>query len=221
VTVLDKNVDAIRVRIDDPTIVDRHGQVPLPPYITATLEDPERYQTVYSRVMGSAAAPTAGLHFTNDVLDRCRARGVELHSVTLHVGLDTFQPIKTSDAREHAIHSEWFEVCRDTVEAIARAKREGRRVIAVGTTAARTLETLGREGEVAARDYAGWTDLYITPGYRFNVVDALLTNFHLPRTTLLLLVSAFADAELIRRAYQHAIDQRYRFYSFGDAMLIV
>jgi S-adenosylmethionine:tRNA ribosyltransferase-isomerase len=221
VQIIGRQDDTVSVAIADPAIVERYGRVPLPPYITSSIDDPERYQTVYAREMGSAAAPTAGLHFTPRVLERLRERDVELRTVTLHVGLDTFQPIKSADALDHAMHAEWYHVSGETAAALAAAKRAGRRVVAVGTTSVRTLETLGAGGTVEPREHAGWTKLYITPGCQFRVVDAMLTNFHLPRTTLLLLVSAFAGDELIRRAYQHAIWERYRFYSFGDAMLIV
>ncbi len=224
VQVVDRDDASVIVTFADEGSIDRHGRVPLPPYIHDTSADPERYQTVYSREAGSAAAPTAGLHFTPAVMDECRARGIEFATVTLHVGLDTFQPIKTADARDHQIHSEWFEVSVETLAAVAEAKRSGRRVIAVGTTSVRTLESVA--DAVHAPDFptspiSGPTRLYITPGYEYSVVDVILTNFHLPRTTLLLLVSAFAGDELTRRAYQHAIREGYRFYSFGDAMLIV
>jgi S-adenosylmethionine:tRNA ribosyltransferase-isomerase len=216
--------ESVVVHFDDELAIQRHGRMPLPPYIREAVEDPERYQTVYSRVERSAAAPTAGLHFTPTVIERCRERGVEMATVTLHVGLDTFQPIKVADARSHRIHSEHFEVPVESLSAIRTAKREGRRVVAVGTTSVRTLESISDAitCEVAPeRSISRSTRLYIIPGYRFQVVDLIVTNFHLPRTTLLLLVSAFAGEDLIRRAYQHAIEQRYRFYSFGDAMLIV
>lgn len=224
IDVIARDGEAVVVRLPDDATIDRHGRVPLPPYIRDSTSDPERYQTVYSRQAGSAAAPTAGLHFTPRVIDTCRERGIEMVSVTLHVGLDTFQPIKTDDARDHEIHSEWFEVSSETLAAVASAKREGRRVVAVGTTSVRTLESIADSvlGEhVATEPVSGPTKLYITPGYEFRLVDAMLTNFHLPRTTLILLVSAMAGEDLIREAYAHAIAERYRFYSFGDAMLIV
>ncbi|HEX5167082.1 MAG TPA: tRNA preQ1(34) S-adenosylmethionine ribosyltransferase-isomerase QueA [Thermomicrobiales bacterium] len=224
VEVIGREDDSVIVRFHDEADVQRHGRVPLPPYIHESAPDPERYQTVYSREPGSAAAPTAGLHFTDAVMDACRERGVEFASVTLHVGLDTFQPIKTADARDHQIHSEWFAVSAATLNAVAAAKREGRRVVAVGTTSVRTLESVADvvlANELPADAISGPTRLYITPGYQYRVVDVMLTNFHLPRTTLLLLVSAFAGEELMRDAYAHAIRERYRFYSFGDAMLIV
>jgi S-adenosylmethionine:tRNA ribosyltransferase-isomerase len=224
VKVVGRDDDSVIVRFSDEALIQQHGRVPLPPYIRDTTSDPERYQTVYSRELGSAAAPTAGLHFTDAVMDACRSRGVEFASVTLHVGLDTFQPIKTADARDHQIHSEWFCVTADTLATISAAKREGRRVVAVGTTSVRTLESVADavlSDSAIVEAISGPTRLYITPGYEYRVVDAMLTNFHLPRTTLLLLVAAFAGEDLMRAAYTHAIRERYRFYSFGDAMLIV
>lgn len=224
VYVADREDESVIVTFADDGSIDRHGRVPLPPYIRDTSADPERYQTVYNREAGSAAAPTAGLHFTPAVMDACRARGIEFATVTLHVGLDTFQPIKTADAREHQIHSEWFEISAETLVAVAAAKRSGRRVVAVGTTSVRTLESVAdaiQSQDFATESISGPTRLYITPGYMYRVVDVMLTNFHLPRTTLLLLVSAFVGEELTRVAYEHAIRERYRFYSFGDAMLIV
>jgi S-adenosylmethionine:tRNA ribosyltransferase-isomerase len=201
-------------------VLERYGLTPLPPYVHQQIADPERYQTVYSRVPGSAAAPTAGLHFTDDVLDRCIARGATVLNLTLHVGLDTFQPVKADDARDHRIHSEWYEVPAETVGALRRARKNGKRIIAVGTTVARTLETIASDLD---RDGArqGDTSIYITPPYSFKLVDGMITNFHLPRTTLLLMVSALAGEDLIRRAYEHAIQESYRFYSFGDATFIV
>jgi S-adenosylmethionine:tRNA ribosyltransferase-isomerase len=212
--------------------LDRLGEVPLPPYIRAPLGDPERYQTVFARQLGSAAAPTAGLHFTPELLLALRAQGVRLAFVTLHIGLDTFKPIAEEQVEEHRIHTEWCRLSPEVAEDINRAKLAGGRVVAVGTTAVRVLETAGRGafGQPEAGGavcpwrpvsaFGGPTDLYIYPGYRFRVVDILLTNFHLPRSTLLLLVSAFAGTDLIREAYAEAVAQRYRFYSFGDAMLI-
>lgn len=220
----DREDDALVVTFTDETAIERRGRVPLPPYIHDTRADPERYQTVYSRESGSAAAPTAGLHFTTDVMAACRGREIDFASVTLHVGLDTFQPIKTADARDHTIHSEWFEVPAESVATIAGAKRAGRRIVAVGTTSVRTLESAADailRVDAASSAVSGSTRLYITPGYEYRIVDLMLTNFHLPRTTLLLLVSAFAGEDLVRAAYAHAVRERYRFYSFGDAMLIV
>lgn len=196
------------------------GHTPLPPYVGETIDDAERYQTVYSRLPGSAAAPTAGLHFTEKLLAECSARGIGVAHVTLHVGLDTFQPVKVDNALEHQMHSEWFQVGADTMRAIREAKERSSRVIAVGTTVSRTLESVADRLD-SQYDIEGSTNIYITPGYRYRVVDSLVTNFHLPRTTLLLMVSALAGEHLIRRAYEHAIAERYRFYSFGDAMIIV
>ncbi len=201
-------------------LIDQFGRMPLPPYIHETLADPERYQTVYSRISGSAAAPTAGLHFTPELLDRLRGQGVRVGFVTLHVGLDTFRPVEVEDFREHKIHSEEIDLDGSTAELISRTRHDGGRVIAVGTTAVRVLESVADLHEGQALPYHGSTRLYITPGYRFRLVDAMITNFHLPRSTLLLLVSAFATKYLMERAYQEAIRERYRFFSFGDAMLI-
>jgi S-adenosylmethionine:tRNA ribosyltransferase-isomerase len=198
--------------------VRRIGEMPTPPYIKQKLEDSERYQTVYSRREGSAAAPTAGLHFTPDLLDAVRSRGVELATVTLHVGLDTFRPVREDDPRRHHIHREWFEVDQAAAEAVLRTRRRGGRVVAVGTTSVRVLETaVGGDG---VRPMQGWTELLILPGFRYRVVNALLTNFHLPQSTLLMLVSAFVGRERILAAYAEAVRQGYRFYSFGDCMLI-
>ncbi|HHW14523.1 MAG TPA: tRNA preQ1(34) S-adenosylmethionine ribosyltransferase-isomerase QueA [Firmicutes bacterium] len=203
--------------------LERLGEVPLPPYITAPLSDGERYQTVYARHKGSVAAPTAGLHFTPELLDKLEAQGVRRAALTLHVGLGTFRPVRAETVEEHAMHSEYYELPAETAEAVNAAHGAGKRVVAVGTTACRTLETVARKagenGELAESE--GWTDLFIYPGYRFRAIDALLTNFHLPRSTLLMLVSAFAGRDLILRAYAEAIRERYRFYSFGDAMLIL
>lgn len=198
------------------------GHVPLPPYIHAPLTDPERYQTVYARVQGSVAAPTAGLHFTPELIDRIQAMGVEFAFVTLHIGLDTFRPVQVEEIETHPMHAEWASLAPETAAQLNRARARGGRLLAVGTTAVRVLETTAGQsagGDLAA--YEGWTRLYITPGYRFCAVDALITNFHLPRSTLLMLVSAFAGVDLIRRAYQEAIATGYRFYSFGDATLIL
>jgi len=205
--------------VDEPLEeVRRIGEMPTPPYIKQKLDDPERYQTVYSRREGSAAAPTAGLHFTEGLLDAVRARGVELATITLHVGLDTFRPVREEDPRQHRIHREWFEVDQAAAEAVLRTRRRGGRVVAVGTTCVRVLETVA-EGD-GVRPTAGWTELLILPGFRFRVVDALLTNFHLPRSTLLMLVSAFTGRQRILAAYAEAVREGYRFYSFGDCMLI-
>ena len=199
------------------------GHMPLPPYIHTPLTDPERYQTVYARRPGSAAAPTAGLHFTPGLLDRIRESGVVLTTVTLHVGLDTFAPVAEDLPEEHKIHTEWCQLSPQTAEIINQAHRQGGRIIAVGTTSVRTLETAARlapPGELVAA-FSGPTDLFILPGYTFRVVDAMITNFHLPRSTLIMLVSAFAGREKIMDTYKLAIQSGYRFYSFGDAMLIL
>jgi S-adenosylmethionine:tRNA ribosyltransferase-isomerase len=200
----------------------RHGHVPLPPYIRkgrAAPEDRERYQTVFARVEGAVAAPTAGLHFTPRVFESLQARGIEWAFVTLHVGPGTFLPIQTEDFRLHPMHAEWGEVPAATAKAISDCRRRGGRVVAVGTTIVRVLETVAATGPV--QPWSGETDLYIYPPYRFQAVDALVTNFHLPRTSLLLLVAAFAGVDLVRRAYKTAVEEGYRFYSYGDAMLIV
>jgi S-adenosylmethionine:tRNA ribosyltransferase-isomerase len=213
------------VRFSEPleTCLERIGHVPLPPYIHTPLDNPERYQTVYARSPGSAAAPTAGLHFTPALMARLQAQGVDFTRITLHVGLDTFAPVTEADPQEHKIHTEWCSVPPEAAEAIRQARRRGGRVIAVGTTSARTLESAGRmaaAGEAVAA-FSGPTDLFILPGYTFDVVDAMITNFHLPRSTLVMMVSAFATRQQILSAYQVAREQGYRFYSFGDAMLIL
>jgi S-adenosylmethionine:tRNA ribosyltransferase-isomerase len=202
--------------------VDRLGLPPLPPYIKGYTGDPERYQTVYADVRGSAAAPTAGLHFTPELLSRVSGLGARLAFVTLHIGIDTFRPVQEEDPTLHPMHREYYEVPEEVASEIASAKREGRRVIAVGTTTVRVLESAA--ADVAPPTVAagsGWTDLFIYPGYRFKVVDALITNFHLPRSTLIMLVSALVGREQLLRAYAEAVERRYRFFSFGDAMLII
>jgi S-adenosylmethionine:tRNA ribosyltransferase-isomerase len=201
------------------------GVMPLPPYIHTQVSDPERYQTVYSATQGSAAAPTAGLHFTPELIDDLRAHGIAWTTVTLHVGLDTFRPVQVDDPTQHTMHSEYYELSPAAADAINQAKREGRRVVAVGTTSVRVLETAGqqaeREGLAELQPGAGDTSIFIYPPYRFRVVDALITNFHLPRSTLLMLVSALAGRERMLAAYAEAVRERYRFFSFGDAMLII
>lgn len=199
------------------------GQMPLPPYIHTRLEDPERYQTVYARETGSAAAPTAGLHFTKELMDRLRDMGIRFATVTLHVGLDTFAPVTEENPTEHKIHTEWCELSPDVAEQINATRAAGKRIVAVGTTSVRTLETAARGAKTgqAVTPFTGQTDLFILPGYAFRAVDAMITNFHLPKSTLLMLVSAFAGRERILAAYQEAIEQEYRFFSFGDAMLIL
>ena len=200
-------------------ILEELGRMPLPPYITAELNEPERYQTVYSKVLGSAAAPTAGLHFTQELLKQIEGKGVIVSYLTLHVGLGTFRPVKEEDIEDHLMHSEFCTVPDQTAEAVNAAKRRGNRVIAVGTTSCRTLESFaGEDGILKAG--SRWTDIFIYPGYAFRCVDALVTNFHLPESTLIMLVSALAGRENVLGAYQKAIDLRYRFFSFGDAMLI-
>ena len=211
------NIPPITVR----ECIDTLGKMPLPPYIHETLQDPERYQTVYARIVGSAAAPTAGLHFTPRLLDELRGQGVRVGFVTLHVGLDTFRPVEVEDFREHKMHSEEIDLDEATAELIRETWAAGGRVCAVGTTAVRVLESVAAFNDGQIRPYHGATRLFITPGYRFQVVDAMITNFHLPRSTLLLLVSAFASKSLIEKAYQEAIKERYRFFSFGDAMLML
>lgn len=211
------------IRFNEP--IERHlgrlGVVPLPPYIHEQLEDPQRYQTVYARVDGSVAAPTAGLHFTPDLVERARARGLRWATVILHIALDTFRPVTEEVVEEHRIHTEYCRLSPDTARLINLTKAEGHRVVAVGTTSVRALETAARDVPTGVRPWDGPTDLFIYPGYRFRVVDALVTNFHLPRSSLLMLVSAFAGIEQIRQAYREAIRLKYRFYSLGDSMLIL
>ncbi|MGF9907650.1 tRNA preQ1(34) S-adenosylmethionine ribosyltransferase-isomerase QueA [Brevibacillus porteri] len=202
-------------------ILDQLGSMPLPPYIHAQLEDSERYQTVYAKERGSAAAPTAGLHFTKQYLEQIAAKGVQLAYVTLHVGLGTFRPVSADSVEEHVMHAEYYEIPEETVELVNQAKAEGRRVIAVGTTSCRTLETVGRANGGKLVATSGWTDIFIYPGYTFSILDGLLTNFHLPKSTLVMLVSALAGKENVMRAYKTAVEEEYRFFSFGDAMLIL
>jgi S-adenosylmethionine:tRNA ribosyltransferase-isomerase len=198
------------------------GEAPLPPYIHAELGDSERYQTVFARVEGSAAAPTAGLHLTDSMMTELSRRGVRRAEVTLQIGLDTFRPVTVDRVADHTIHSEWCEIPAEAAEEIASARSSGGRVVAVGTTSARALETWGSlMPEVRARGWSGRTDIFITPGYAWSTVDAMLTNFHLPKSTLLMMISSFAGGDLTRSAYEHAVRERYRFFSFGDAMLIV
>lgn len=200
-------------------ILDRLGSMPLPPYIHEKLEDQERYQTIYSRVKGSAAAPTAGLHFTERLMERLRSKGIQFGFITLHVGLGTFRPVHVETIEDHVMHREFYSVPAETAKLIQRARNDGRRVVAVGTTSIRTLEASAmRTGNVEAG--SGWTDIFIYPGYQFNVVDAVITNFHLPKSTLIMLISAFAGREFTLAAYRTAVEEQYRFFSFGDAMLI-
>ena len=200
-------------------ILERLGQMPLPPYIKEKLDDPERYQTVYSKDPGSAAAPTAGLHFTRELLDRLSAQGINLAYITLHVGLGTFRPVKEENIEDHPMHSEFCIITPETADTINRTRAAGGRIISVGTTSCRTLESFAREDGTIPSG-SRWTDIFIYPGYRFKVVDALITNFHLPESTLIMLVSALAGREHILAAYQEAVRERYRFFSFGDAMFI-
>ena len=199
-------------------ILDEIGEMPLPPYITEKLLDKERYQTVYSKEEGSAAAPTAGLHFTNELLDKIREKGVKIGFVTLHVGLGTFRPVKENVVENHKMHSEFYILSQETADIINETKKNGKNVIAVGTTTCRTLESVAREGEIKAK--TGWTDIFIYPPYEFKVIDKLITNFHLPQSTLLMLISAFAGKDKVFSAYNEAIKEKYRFFSFGDAMFI-
>lgn len=202
------------------TALDKIGQMPLPPYITEKLQDKERYQTVYSNELGSAAAPTAGLHFTKELLQRIKNKGVNIGYVTLHVGLGTFRPVKVDEITDHKMHSEHYEVPSSTAQLIKSTKANGKRVIAVGTTSCRTLESVAdKYGEVIACD--GFTDIFIYPGFKFKVLDGLVTNFHLPESTLIMLVSAFCGYENTINAYKVAVDEKYRFFSFGDSMMIV
>ncbi len=196
------------------------GEMPLPPYIKERLEDPERYQTVYAKENGSAAAPTAGLHFTKELLDEIAAKGVKLVYLTLHVGLGTFRPVSVENIAEHHMHSEFYRLTQEAADQLNAVKAAGGRIVAVGTTSIRTLETIGTKfaGEIKAD--SGWTDIFITPGYQFKVVDAFSTNFHLPKSTLVMLVSAFAGREQVLAAYHHAVKEKYRFFSFGDAMFV-
>ncbi len=201
-------------------ILEELGKMPLPPYIHEELEDSERYQTVYSRVTGSAAAPTAGLHFTPELLDQIRAKGVRVCFVTLHVGLGTFRPVKAENIEDHEMHAEYCVIPEETATAVNETHANGGRVIAVGTTSCRTLESRAdADGRLAP--YSGWTNIFIYPGYRYKCIDGLVTNFHLPESTLIMLVSAFAGRENVMRAYHEAVEKRYRFFSFGDAMLIL
>lgn len=200
-------------------ILDKLGTMPLPPYIKEKLEDQGRYQTVYAKEEGSAAAPTAGLHFTEDLLNKIKSKGITICYITLHVGLGTFRPVNVEDVTKHKMHSEFYTMNKETAQILNTAKKESRRIISVGTTTTRTLETIiakyGQFGE-----YSGWTDIFIYPGFKFKAIDGLITNFHLPKSTLVMLVSAFASREIILNAYQEAVKNEYRFFSFGDSMFI-
>lgn len=221
IDVVDEGNRLIRFEFDGifEEILDQLGQMPLPPYITHQLKDKNRYQTVYAKHEGSAAAPTAGLHFTPELLEQIRAKGVKLAHVTLHVGLGTFRPVKVDDVTRHHMHSEFYMVEEDQAKLINDTKAAGGRVICVGTTSCRTLESATDENGILKAG-SGWTEIFIYPGYHFKLMDALITNFHLPESTLLMLVSAFADKETIMKAYEEAVRERYRFFSFGDAMFI-
>lgn len=213
------------IRFSEPieTYLDQVGNVPLPPYIHKKLDDPERYQTVYAKTPGSAAAPTAGLHFTPELMEKLQGQGIKFARLTLHVGLDTFAPVTENDPSEHSIHTEWCELDQETADRINDVKLNGGRIIAVGTTSVRTLETAARNAEESqlVAPYSGPTRLFILPGYEFKSVDSMVTNFHLPKSTLIMLVSAFAERELILETYRRAVEEKYRFFSFGDAMLIL
>ena len=200
-------------------ILDQLGEMPLPPYIHERLEDRERYQTVYSKEKGSAAAPTAGLHFTEELLKEIKEKGVNIVYLTLHVGLGTFRPVQVDDINDHIMHSEFYQLSKESADIINNTKKNGKRVIAVGTTSTRTLETIaGEDGKV--KEASGWTDIFIYPGYKYKVVDNLITNFHLPESTLIMLVSALAGRDHVLNAYNEAVKEKYRFFSFGDAMFI-
>jgi S-adenosylmethionine:tRNA ribosyltransferase-isomerase len=210
------------ISFSDETLLEGLGSIALPPYIHVPLKSPERYQTVYADAAGSVAAPTAGLHFTPQLLDRIRSKGVRCLFVTLHVGLDTFLPVRESSPLEHKIHREYGVLDQEAASQLSQARREGRRIICVGTTTVRLIEAaVQTSNPLCMQPFQGWVGLFILPGYRFQVVDAMITNFHLPRSTLLMLLTAFAGKDVITLAYREAIAQRYRFYSFGDAMLIL
>jgi len=218
---LDKGIKHIRFQYEGSfqNIIDIIGEMPLPPYIKEKLEEKNRYQTVYAKKTGSAAAPTAGLHFTDELLEKIQDKGVKIAYITLHVGLDTFRPVKVDKISDHKMHSEYYEIDDENAELINSTKNSGGKVISVGTTSTRTLETIGKQTGFVEPGY-GWTDIFLYPGYEFKVVDGLITNFHLPESTLLMLVSAFASKDYIFKAYEEAIKERYRFFSFGDAMFI-
>ncbi len=221
--VVDKNTVRFEYEGDFRKILEKYGRVPLPPYIKREPDklDKSRYQTIYAKKEGAVAAPTAGLHFTKKILELLRSKGVKIVNLCLHTGLGTFRPVKEENIEEHKMESEYYEITGQSVEIIDRAKRVGKRVIAIGTTTVRALETMRISGNYEESLLSGWTDLFIYPGYNFKVVDALVTNFHLPKSTLLMLVSAFAGKDLILKAYNEAIRQRYRFYSYGDCMFIL
>lgn len=200
--------------------LDELGEMPLPPYIKERLDDQDRYQTVYAKASGSAAAPTAGLHFTDELLNRIKAKGINIAFITLHVGLGTFRPVSVDNIDDHEMHSEYYQMDQETAKLLNETKSKGHRVISVGTTSTRTLETIMQTNE-AFKAQSGWTDIFIFPGYTFKAIDGLITNFHLPKSTLVMLVSAFSSRDYILNAYQQAVKSEYRFFSFGDAMLII
>lgn len=220
VDVLDNGNRIIRFEYDGifEQVLDRLGEMPLPPYITEKLEDKTRYQTVYAKEEGSAAAPTAGLHFTKELLEKIEAKGVQIAYLTLHVGLGTFRQVKVENVEEHLMHSEFYHLSEEAASKINRAKDENKKIIAVGTTSVRTLETSAKNGRVVSS--SGWTDIFIYPPYEFQIIDRLITNFHLPESTLIMLISALAGRENVLNAYKQAIENKYRFFSFGDAMMI-
>jgi len=218
--VLEQGEGGIRtIHFSDNSLLEKFGQIPLPPYISTPLADVERYQTIYAQIKGSVAAPTAGLHFTSRLFGELHKKGVRLAFVTLHIGLDTFRPVRVEDPNRHAIHKEYGELTTEVADLVNETKKRSKKVIAVGTSTVRLLEAAAKTGVV--RSFAGWVDLFILPGYRFHIPDAMVTNFHLPRSTLLMLVSAFAGRDFIVQAYEQARNLNYRFYSFGDAMLII
>ena len=200
--------------------LDELGEMPLPPYIKERLDDPDRYQTVYAKENGSAAAPTAGLHFTDELLQKIKDKGVNIAFITLHVGLGTFRPVSVEDINDHEMHSEYYQMTKETADILNKTKENGHRIISVGTTSTRTLETIRRDHEQFVAT-SGWTDIFIYPGFEYKAIDGLITNFHLPKSTLVMLVSAFSSREYILNAYKEAVKLKYRFFSFGDAMLII
>ncbi|WP_010098985.1 tRNA preQ1(34) S-adenosylmethionine ribosyltransferase-isomerase QueA [Ornithinibacillus scapharcae] len=202
-------------------VLEELGEMPLPPYIKEQLPERERYQTVYAKEKGSAAAPTAGLHFTEELLEELKAMGVTIAFITLHVGLGTFRPVSVDNIDEHKMHSEFYMMSKETADTLTKVKEEGGRIISVGTTSTRTLETIARDNNGKLVEASGWTDIFIYPGFTFQAVDGLITNFHLPKSTLIMLVSAFADQKFILKAYHEAVEEKYRFFSFGDAMIII
>lgn len=201
-------------------ILESLGETPLPPYIKEKLDDPDRYQTVYAKENGSAAAPTAGLHWTKELLQKVQDKGIKLVYLTLHVGLGTFRPVEEDNIDDHKMHSEFYRLDEDAAKTLNEVRQNGGRIIATGTTSIRTLETIGSKFDGEIKPDSGWTDIFIKPGYQWKVVDAFITNFHLPKSTLVMLVAAFTGRDMILKAYQHAIDEKYRFFSFGDAMFI-